>query len=139
MASRKANESWTEPEGVACRLYKSGLVTFGVNLGWPRNMERTTKRTQAKSAVEAVRTHKDFALLAAYAASVASAQPMDVTQPSNAGAGQRELRGLQGAEVSAPQQEQRTSVQPDLFMHSQSSVTITSCGTSARGTAQCAM
>ena len=47
---------------------------------------------------------------------------MDVAQPSNAGAGQRELRGLQGAEVSAPQQEQRTSVQPDLFMHSQSSV-----------------
>ena len=121
MASSKANESWTEPEGVACRLYKSGLVKFGVNLGWPKNMERTTKRTLAKSAVEAVRTHKDFALLAAYAASVASAQLMDVAQPSNAGAGQRELRGLQG-EMSAPQQEQRTSVQPDLFMHSQSSV-----------------
>ena len=121
MASSKANESWAEPEGVACRLYKSGLVKFGVNLGWPKNMERTTKRTLAKSAVEAVRTHKDFALLAAYAASVASAQLMDVAQPSNAGAGQRELRGLQG-EMSAPQQEQRTSVQPDLFMHSQSSV-----------------
>ena len=33
---------------MACRL-----VTFGVNLGWPKNMERTTERTQAKSAVEA--------------------------------------------------------------------------------------
>ena len=44
MASSKANESWTEPEGVACRLYKSGVVLFGVNLGWPKNMERTTKR-----------------------------------------------------------------------------------------------
>ena len=94
MASSKAEDSWTEPEGVLCRLYKSGLVKFGVNLGWPKNMERTTKRTLAKSAVEAVRTHKDFALLAAYAASVASAQPMDVAQPSNAGAGQREIRGL---------------------------------------------
>ena len=52
-----ANESWTEPEGVACRLYKSGVVLFGVNLGWPKKMERTTKRTLAKSAVEAVRTH----------------------------------------------------------------------------------
>ena len=117
-----ANESWTEPEGVACRLYKSGVVLFGVNLGWPKKMERTTKRTLAKSAVEAVQTHKDFALLAAYAASVASAQPMDVAQSSNAGVGQRELRGLQGAETSAPQQEQRKSVQPDHFMHSQSSV-----------------
>ena len=65
---------------------------------------------------------KDFAFLAAYAASVASAQPMDVAQPTNAGVGQYELRGLQGAETSAPQQEQRKSVQPDLFMHSQSSV-----------------
>ena len=40
-------------------------------------MERMTKRTQAKSAVEAV--HKDFAKCVAYAAPVASAQPMDVT------------------------------------------------------------
>ena len=72
-----------------------------------------------KSAVEAVQTHKGFAKCVAY---VASAQPMDVAQPRNAGAGQRELRGLQGAEMSAPQQEQRTSVQPDLFMHSESSV-----------------
>ena len=118
----KADDAWTEPEGVACRLYKSGVVLFGVNLGWPKKMERTTKRTLAKSAVEAVRTHKDFALPAAYAASVASAQPMDVAQSSNAGVGQRELRGLQGAETSAPQQEQRKSVQPDHFMHSQSSV-----------------
>ena len=47
---------------------------------------------------------------------------MDVAQPTNAGVGQYELRGLQGAETSAPQQEQRKSVQPDLFMHSQSSV-----------------
>eukprot|EP00964_Phaeocystis_antarctica_P074843 scaffold46092_cov59-Phaeocystis_antarctica.AAC.1 len=47
---------------------------------------------------------------------------MDVAQFSNAGVGQRELRGLQGAETSAPQQEQRKSVQPDHFMHSQSSV-----------------
>ena len=51
-----------------------------------------------------------------------SAQPMHVAQPTNAGVGQYELRGLQGAETSAPQQEQRKSVQPDLFMHSQSSV-----------------
>ena len=28
----KAEDSWTEPEGVLCRLYKSGLVKFGVNL-----------------------------------------------------------------------------------------------------------
>ena len=47
---------------------------------------------------------------------------MDVAQSSNAGVGQRELRGLQRAETSAPQQEQRKSVQPDHFMHSQSSV-----------------
>ena len=79
---------------MACRLYKSGVVLFGVNLGWPKKMERTTKRTLAKSAVEAVQTHKDFALLAAYAASVASAQPMDVAQSSNAGVGQRELWSL---------------------------------------------
>ena len=32
---------------------------------------------------------------------------MDVAQPTNAGVGQYELRGLQGAETSAPQQEQR--------------------------------
>jgi len=122
MASSKADETWTEPEGVVCRLYNSGLVKFGVNLGWPKDMVRSTKRTLAKSAVEAVRTHKDFAFLAAYAASVASAQPMDVAQPTYAGVGQRELRGLQGAETSAPQQQQRKSVQPDQFMHSQSSV-----------------
>ena len=38
-----AKESWTEPEGVACRLYKSGVVLFGVNLGCQKKMERTTK------------------------------------------------------------------------------------------------
>ena len=40
-------------------------------------MERTIKRTQAKSAVEAVQ--EDFAKYVAYAVSVASAQSMDVT------------------------------------------------------------
>ena len=39
---------------MVCRLYHSGLV----NLGWPKDMVRSTKRTLAKSAVEAVRTHK---------------------------------------------------------------------------------
>ena len=32
MTSSKAEDSWTEPEGVLCRLYKSDLVKFGVNL-----------------------------------------------------------------------------------------------------------
>ena len=139
MASSKANESWTEPEGVLCHLYKSGLVKFGVNLGWPKKMERTTKRTLAKSAVEAVRTHKDFALLAAYAASVASAQPMDVAQPINAGVGQRELRGLQAAEkVHRSRSSAGACSQTSSCTRRAQCVTITSRGTSARGTAQCA-
>ena len=141
MASSKAEDSWTEPEGVLCRLYKSGLVKFGINLGWPKDMERTTKRTLAKSAVEAVRTHKDFALLAAYAASVASAQPMDVAQSSNAGVGQRELRGLQGAErrVHRSRSSARACSQTTSCTRRAQFVTITSRGTLARGTAQCAM
>jgi len=32
MTSSKVEDSWTEPESVLCRLYKSGLVKFGVNL-----------------------------------------------------------------------------------------------------------
>ena len=103
MPSSKADETWTEPEGVVCRLYNSGLVKFGVNLGCPKDMVPSTKRMLAKSAVEAVRTHKDIAFLAAYAASVASAQPMWPSESTYAGVGQRELRGLQAAQTSAPQ------------------------------------
>ena len=51
MASSKAEDSWTKPEGVLCRrLYKSGLVKFGINLGWPKNMERTTKQRRRSCA-----------------------------------------------------------------------------------------
>ena len=111
------------PEGVLCRLYKSGLVKFGTNLGWPKHMAGTTTWTLTKSAVEAVRTHKSFAKCVAYAASVASAQPMDVAQSTNAGVGQRELRDLCRTSTRTPELvEQRSHMKLNLFMHSKSSV-----------------
>ena len=57
MRSSKAGDEWLE-DGVLCRLYDSGVLKFGVNLGWPKSMEKTTKRTLTKDAVTAVRTHK---------------------------------------------------------------------------------
>ena len=79
-------------------------VYFLISRCSPKNTCGTLdKASLAKSAVEAVRTHKDIAFLAAYAASVASAQPMWPSESTYAGVGQRELRGLQAAETSAPQ------------------------------------
>ena len=121
MPSSKADETWTEPEGVVCRLYNSGLVKFGVNLGCPKDMVPSTKRMLAKSAVEAVRTHKDIAFLAAYAASVASAQPMWPSESimlASASASSVVFRQQRQVHRRAGAAQERAA----RFMHSQSSV-----------------
>ena len=66
MLTSKADDAWTE-DGVQCRLYASGVVKYGINRGWPKRTERSTKRTLTKDAVTAVRTHKGFAECVAYA------------------------------------------------------------------------
>ena len=57
MLASKADDGWME-DGVRCHLYASGVVKYGINLGWPKSMERTTRRNFTKDAVTAVRTHK---------------------------------------------------------------------------------
>eukprot|EP00964_Phaeocystis_antarctica_P165232 scaffold144913_cov178-Phaeocystis_antarctica.AAC.1 len=67
---------------------------------------------------------------------------MDVAQPTNAGVGQREFRGLHSREqrrVHRSRSSARACSQTFSCTRKAQFVTITSRGTSARGTAQCAM
>ena len=121
MPASKAGDEWWE-DGVLCRLYKGDVVKYGVNAGWPKTMEKTTKRTLSKSAEMAVRSHKGFAECAAYAAARANETPAET--PPSAGQMsrlQQEAQALlssSGPSVSGPRPRGDTT----FFMHSADSI-----------------
>ena len=113
--------TWYEA-GVRCSLYKDGLIRFGHNAGWPRSKHRVTRCSKDSSrARAAVRRHRDFIGLAAYAAGDETVHdaPDQIGASRRAGP-HRELRSLSGVEVSAAL-EPRPLTRPELFIHSPSS------------------
>ena len=91
-----------------------GIVIKVPAAGWKSDAERDAK----------IRSTKGFDELKARAAACSSEEPIDVDQLPGArsadNVGVRELQSL--GEVVEPMDECRTSVQPDVFMHSEYSV-----------------
>ena len=120
-SAMSAPHTWYE-DGVRCSLYRSGLIRFGHNAGWHESMHRVTKCSKGVPiASEAVRRHRDFSALAAHASGRATVHDTSGQTEARRSAGpHRELRSLNGGEVSAAL-EQRALTPPKLFIHSASS------------------